>query len=275
MKIARIVTRFVTLVVTGLFLLNTSVATATSSPSARPDIGALGPSISKGGKRVVDHTYMQMSYQNLYKLAWGHDAFGIDNVDALNAFLMITECNLYRKFFQNEFEWEKIRIATKDYLKNAQGKAPRYYEYVQPIHMGRYDYALQGFPLIDSNNFKAQKNFQFASFRSGETECGEMDIDYDVYPATAVLSVSSPLNLSFIRVPHNLAQKYIEWRAKQGNLDETRRQAYIRYRIRIDGYDGIKQFASGVNAFNFHGKLMRLDVFADKDLMLPLYNQVF
>ena len=89
-----------------------------------------------------------------------------------------------------------------------------------------------------------------------------------------MLSVSSPLNLSFIRVPLNLAQQYIKWRAKQGIAKSDNRQAYIRYRIRIDGYEGIKNY-QGLNAFNFRGKLMRLDVFADDEMMLPLYNQVF
>lgn len=276
MKIARIVTLITTLVITGLFLINGSVASATSSPSARPDIGALGPSASKPQKRVIDHTYMQMTYSNLYKLVWAHDAFTVENVEALNAFLSITECNLYKKFFHNEFEWEKIRIATKEYLKNTQTKTPRYYEYVQPIFMGRYDYALQGFPIVNADNFKGQKNFQFASYRNGETECGNMDFDYTKYPGTGVLSVASPLNLSFIRVPIKLAQKYIEWRSKQDFEEEdNKRQAYIRYRIRIDAYEGIKQFKAASDSYSFRGKLMRIDVFADQEMLLPLYNQVF
>jgi hypothetical protein len=256
--------------------LNIPVCFATSAPSSdKVDLGALGPSSQKKQiKKVVEHTFSQMTYDNLYKLAWSYDAFSPDNTEALNTYLMITECNLYNKFFSNEFEWEKIKIATKDFLKKNKGNVSRYYEYVQPIYMGRYDYSLQGFPIVNSENFKGQKNLQFASYPSGLTSCGGYDISSMTYPSTGVLSLSSPLNLSFVRVPLSLAQKYVEWRTKQGMFDDERRQAYIRYRIRIDGYEGIKGFA-GLKAFGFNGKLLRLDVFADQDMLLPLYNQVF
>jgi hypothetical protein len=270
--------KLLSLVVAGLFLFNPIAVFAAPDTKAdtQLDLGALGPSVPKiVGKRMVETTYTQVSYSNLYKLAWSYDAYSSSNEDALNTYLMITECNLYNKFFVNEFEWEKIKNATKEYIRINKDNVPRYYEYIQPIYMGRYDYSLQGFPIVDAKEFKAQKNFQFASFGSGDTSCGHYNLNPIIYPSTAVISISSPLNLSFIRVPIQLAQKYVEWRSKQGIFEDTKRQAFVRYRIRIDGYQGVKSYSAGVNAFNFNGKLMRLDVFADKELLLPLYNQVF
>lgn len=260
----------------GCFLLAAMPLHAGSAPadSSKLDLGALGPSTGKPVKKNVEHTYTQITYDNLYRLAWSYGAYGPDDIDALNIYLMVTECNLYKKFFANEFEWEKIRIATRDYLKNNKTKVPRYYEYVQPIFLGRYDYSLQGFPIIDAESFKGQKNFQFASFRGGSTLCGVFSFDFARYPSTGVLTVDSPMNFSFVRVPLKLAQKYVEWRAKQGLGDADNRQAYIRYRIRVDDYNGIRTF-EGFNAFNFSGRLLRIDVFADQDLLLPLYNQLF
>lgn len=268
-----IMTKILPLLVVALLALHPVMGVA--APESKVDLGALGPAGPSGVKKMVEATYTQVTYSNLYKLAWSYDAFSVTNEEALNVYLIVTECNLYNKFFDNEFEWEKIKRATKEYIGENKDKVPRYYEYVQPISMGRYDYALQGFPILDAKEFKAQRNLQFASYENGTTSCGRFSINPDTYPATGVVSISSPLNLSFIRVPQKLAQKYIEWRAKQENIDNMKRQAYIRYRIRIDQYDGIKDYESGTKAFNFQGKLMRLDVFADKDLMLPLYNQLF
>lgn len=276
-------------VILGLFLLGTGsflfprvsiaedqISKSTPLKDSKVDLGALGPSGPGGAPaRKIEHTYTQVSYINLYKLAWSYDAFSLRNEEDLNVYLIISECNLYQKFFLNEFKWEKIKNSTRDFIDSNRQKVPRYYEYVQPIFMGRYDYALQGFPILDAKNFKGQKNLQFANYVPGETSCARFDLDVAKYPATGVLTIPNPLNLAFIRVPLNLAQKYVEWRSKQGHLQDKERQAYIRYRIRIDGYDGIKKYSSGVNAFNFNGKLMRLDVFADKELLLPLYNQVF
>lgn len=287
------IARIIYLAVIGLFLIGSTSGFAASEPStdkaiasssiaatkneSKPDIGALGPSaVPNSPVKMVEHTYTQVTYDNLYRLVWSYDAYALSNDEALTVFLKITECNLYNKFFQNEFEWEKIKFATREYLKNNKDKVSRYYEYVQPIFMGRYDYSLQGFPIMDATkNFRSQKNFQFASFFSGKTSCGAYNINSQNYPASAVLSVTSPLNLSFIRVPLPLAQKYIEWRGRQGISTQDNRQAFIRYRIRIDDYDGIRSFGSGMKAFGFRGKLLRLDVFADQEMLLPLYNQVF
>jgi hypothetical protein len=263
------------------FLLSPSIVFATSNPKgdkgSELDIGALGPATTATTEfeKNIERSYEQISYQNLTKLAWSYNAYNPTNSMHLNTYLIITECKLYNKFFQNEFEWEKIRKASIEYLNNNRQKVPRYYEYVQPIFLDRYDYSLQGFPIVGAEkNLKSQKNLEFASFQRGLTECGSFDINVAEYPSTGVLSLSSPLNLSFIRVPLNLAQQYIEWRVKQGIAKSDNRQAFIRYRIRIDGYDGIRNY-QGLNAFNFRGKLMRLDVFADEEMMLPLYNQVF
>ena len=248
----------------------------TDQNDGKLDIGALGPSGSKPKpKKAIEHTYLQVTYDNLYKLAWSYDAFALTNDDAVNTYLMITECTLYTKFFQNEFEWEKIKIAAREFLKKNKSNVTRYYEYVQPIEMGRYDYNLQGFPIIAAQDFRAQKNLQFASFSVGTTTCQNFNIDGIQYPGTGVLMLNSPLNMSFIRVPTPLAQKYVEWRNRNGLYNDDKRQAYIRYRIRIDGYEGIKMFAMGLNSFAFRGKLMRIDVFADQEMLLPLYNQVF
>jgi hypothetical protein len=257
-----------------IFVLNSSLAFASSGSNQKIDMGALGPSTPQTAKKV-ERVYEQMTYAALTKLAWSYGAYRAGNSEDLNAYIIITECNLYNKFFSNEFEWEKIRGVTKEFLEKNKDKVSRYYEYVQPVILERYDSSLQGFPIVDADkNLLGQKNLQFANFRYGLTPCGGYDLGDGNYPSTAVLALSSPLTLTFVRVPKELAQRYLGWRESQGIATSDKRQAYIRYRIRIDGYEGIKSF-EGMNSFSFRGKLMRLDVFADQEMMLPLYNQLF
>ena len=246
---------------------------ASPQPSSL-DLGALMPNAQVKNSKLVDDTYEQITFEGLYKLAWGLGAYSAENSDDLNTYLMITECTLFDKYFQNEFEWEKIKVATKSFLRINKNNVSKYYEYVQPIYLGRYDYALQGFPLIDFVNFKAQKNFQFANYILGNKACEKYTLDISKYPRAAVLTIKSPITLSFIRVPLNLAQRYIDWRAEQGLYDDDKRLAYIRYRFRVDGYNEIKLY-NGIKSFNFKGKMMRLDVFADQGMFLPLYSQPY
>lgn len=244
---------------------------------AAPDINidALVPSSPEAETdSMIQDSFVQIAYPDLYRLAMAYGAISENSASDLDVFLMITECSLYEKFFANEFEWEKIRTNTSRYLKENKSKISKYYEYVQPIYLARYDSALQGFPVVESEKFKGVKSLQFADFKAGETECNEYNISDSQYPSMAALEIDSPFTLSFIRVPTKLAQTYVEWNNANGTSSGYNRKAFIRYRIRIDGFQGVQTVTAG-DLLTFTGKLLMVDVFADPEMMLPLYNQVF
>ncbi len=253
-----------------------SVISPAYSQDAKGDIGGLLPQESNANRTVekAPPTYFQMNYANLFRLglAWG--MYKADDKDALDNYLKISECTLYNKFYRNEFEWEKIRKAARVYLDTYNKDVPMYYEYVQPLKLGRYDVALQGFPLEKAKDYMTLKTLQIANFKSGDTPCGLYGVDSSKYPSAGILNIISPLSLTFVRVPKELAERYIAWRAEQGLTNGNDRQAYIRYRVRIDTLDG-KEKISGGYTYIFSGRLMQIDVFADKDLLMPLYNQLF
>ena len=111
-------------------------------------------------------------------------------------------------------------------------------------------------------------------FIPGETSCGPIAVDKYKYPSTATLNLISPLSLTFVRMPKKQAEDYIAWRASAGLVNQKEREAYIRYRVRVDELDSVRKVA-GKNSLVFNGRLMQIDVFADAELMVPLYNQLF
>lgn len=257
------------------FMLLLAVCTFWAAPvyaaNADKDLGALLPD---SADKQIGPVYLQMTYPNLFRLAWAMGAYKTSDKEALDSYLKVTECTLYKKFFNNEFEWEKIRKAATIYLDTYGKQVSMYYEYIQPLLLGRYDDSLQGFPLERAADYISLKTLQVANFKPGETTCGLLPVDPYKYPAGAAVNIISPLSLTFVRVPKNIAEEYIAWRAKQGLTNADKRQAYIKYRVRIDGLNG-KQKVAGGNSFIFSGRLMQVDVFADKEMLMPIYNQLF
>lgn len=247
--------------------------TVRAEETANKDLEGLLPQANVAEKEI-EPTYIRMSYANLFRLAWAHHLFKVTDKEALDAYLKVTECNLYKKYYQNEFEWEKIRKAAISYFDTYEQETPKYYEYVQPLALGRYDSELQGFPLEKAAEYISLRTLQVANYKSGETPCGQLNVDMYKYPSSAVVNIISPLSLTFVRVPKDLAEQYIAWRSSQGLKTASDRQAFIRYRLRIDRAVGISK-AIGGGTYTFDGRLMRIDVFADKDMMMPLYNQLF
>jgi hypothetical protein len=227
------------------------------------------PAVVKGGAH-----YTMLTYPSLFRLAWGMGAYRTEDTQAIDSYLKVSECTLYQKFYKNEFKWENIRAATKDYLDQYGKEVPTYYEYVQPLYLGRYDEALQGFPLEEADKYVALKVLQIADYKIGTTPCGEMIIDPLKYPSAAVVNIISPLSLTFIRVKKELAAQYLDWRTDQGLENGDIRTAYIRFRVRLDDYLNIKTMGN-LTAYSFSGRLMQIDVYADPELFMPLYNQLF
>jgi hypothetical protein len=248
-------------------------APSAHSADAQSDLGSLLPD-AQSQKKQTGPDYLQMTYANLFRLAYALHVYKPSDTDALDSFLKISECKLYKNFYSNEFEWDKIRKATQTYFEKYDGQTSMYYEYVQPLMLGRYDPSLQGFPLQDAEEYVSLKALQLANFKVGDTPCGPLNVDAYKYPPSAAVNIISPLSLTFIRVSKELAEEYVAWRNKQGLSKSPVRQAYIRYRVRVDNYAGMQKVANG-NAFIFNGRLMQVDVFADKEMLMPLYNQLF
>lgn len=257
-------------------------AVAPSAQGAIPSVSGLEGLVPEGPKAKVKMkgqnnsgpVYLQMTYPNLFRLAWVSGVYDLDDPDALDNYLKISECTLYKKYFKNEFEWEKIRKAARSYLDTHGRNVSKYYEYSQPLYLGRYDNQLQGFPLENADHFLSLKTLQIANFKVGQTDCGQLSVDAYKYPSAAVVNIISPLSLTFIRVPKDLAQHYIEWRSQRGLANGDSRQAYIKYRVRVDRFVKIDKI-NGSLSYVFEGRLMQIDVFADEEMMMPLYNQLF
>lgn len=228
----------------------------------------------KAGDKAIAPEFQEVDYPTLVRLAWSLGVHKIESDEDVDAYLMVSECSLYEKYYKNEFQWEKLRKAARQYLQKYGSSVSHYYEYTQTIKLGRYDANLQGFPIANVQNYTSLKSLQIANYKSGATSCGQLGMDSTKYPGAGMVNILSPLSLTFIRVPKDLAMEYIGWRNDQGFSESEARQAYVRFRVRVDGFVGIETVLSSPS-YVFYGKLLELDVFADKEMMMPLYNQMF
>lgn len=220
--------------------------------------------------------YGTLTYPELFALAWVGGNYDKKDPAVVDGFLQITQCNIYSHLYTNEFEWNKIRNATIGKFEETIKKMPRYYEYVQPLYLGRYDATAKGFPVTGDSSYEFTQLLQISKFYLEHTECGDdLRIDPRRYPSQAVLKLSSPFSLSLVRVPEDVAKKYVERVAnKIDQHGRDMRQAYVRFRVRIDSFTGVKQLGQDF-MYSFKGKLDEASVFVDKDLTQLLYQQVY
>lgn len=258
-----------------LFLLTSCSFTVQAAPAPTPAPAVAPPQEQEYKKSEAIQAYVQPSYANLARTLWALNVHSTDNDVAIDDFLMISECGLYSRFYKNEFEWKKIREATRDYLSKHKSSFPRRYEYVQPLMLDRYDFSLKGFGLMPGSDFKSSDRLEMATNLKNSSECPEVSYDYvKGYPSDMMVILKQPFKLSFVRVNEDLAQEYLKILTDREINITKGRPAYLRIRVRFDRYIGNDRTGQGDYAI-LGGVLETIEVFADRDLMFKLYEQAF
>jgi len=92
-----------------------------------------------GFAEPVKDEYILGTYLELTKLYWTLNKFDINDNQAIENFLIITECDLYKRYHDNEFEWTQIIEDTRKYIANNLPMWPTTYEIIIPLYLDRYD----------------------------------------------------------------------------------------------------------------------------------------
>lgn len=283
MKLARLI------LLSALFLTPAAVQVAHATGSVQADPGNLyddapqaAPEVkappSLGEKPAAEKTeliqnYTSVTYDNLARTLWAMNAHALDDDLMVDNFLRITECNLYGKFYMNEFEWEKIREATRKYLMKYKEEFPRRYEYIQPLFLDRYDTTLKGFALMKDSAFYQSTRIEIADGVYHRSKCASEAIRHvQGYPDSVVLTTRRPFKLTFIRVNEALAKEYLSFVKGRYNDPRQGRPAFMRIRIRLDQHLPDLYISQGVYS-NYGGVIETIEIFADRDLMFKLYEQ--
>ncbi|MBE2192139.1 MAG: DUF4852 domain-containing protein [Alphaproteobacteria bacterium] len=227
-------------------------------------------------KGAVPIRYVPANYENVMRMMWMLGAYQVSDTDAIDNYIRVSECDLYKKYYYDEFEWRKIQLATISYLQKYAYSFSNYVEIIQPVQIGRYDFDLQGFALKDSELFNMAA-IQITDNKVLSQESCKLGKSYNDprFTPTAIVKLKSPINLDFIRVPHDLAKEYIRFlEDKDGQLSE-KKEVFFRYRIRIDRFMQVEQMQSIGSALIFSGQILQIDIYADREMFLPLFSQQY
>ena len=250
------------------------VVSLLSISSAFAGSPALETSPAKEKSTNVIDSYVPPSFANIARSYWAMNVYNIEDDVMVDNFLKITECDLYRQFYGNEFEWKKIRDSTRAYLQKYKNSFPRRFEYVQPLYLDRYDFNLKGFAVMPDSVFVSTTRLEIGTMEDDE-KCKDMySKNLEGYPRGVELIIKQPFRLSFVRVNEDLAKEYLKMINEEKINQKDGRLAYIRFRVRFDQYVG-ESYSNQKTYGDFAGTIETIEVFADRDMMFKIYEQAF
>jgi len=214
-------------------------------------------------------SFAHPTLENISKLYWKKNALDVENNDAIDNFLLINECDIYEKFYTDDFEWIRVREAARELIKKNKEEFPHKFKVTVPIDLGRYDQMRKGFPLINKTAFKDLRRVEIGGNSYSESICGNNGV-IEHYPRNLILILNKPFTFDFVGLDEHIAQAYIirqkyeqTLRPRELKNKEYDRLAYARIRITFSEYQGETKGRDNFPLGIMFGKLEGIDIFED------------
>lgn len=208
-----------------------------------------------------------VSYKDIEDIAWIMGVRSLSSDDDIDNFLKINECDMYKEFYSNEFEWRNIREIAKDSISIKLNKIPKTLEYVQPIYVKQYDFKRKGFPLDKDYKFAGSSRFHISPDDIKDLKCTKY-IKFLDYPSDIVLFSKRPVYLTFIPLDIETAKEFTEnVPATLNDDDEYIRPMYIKMNVAFIKYKRkFFNLSAGRMVNEYFGTVNGYEIFLDKYL---------
>jgi hypothetical protein len=221
--------------------------------------------------------YQKTTLTNFSKMYWGLGMLDLKDDDAIEQFLEINDCGIYDKYVHNDFEWAKIKQATRKMLSKTMALFPTRYEIMVPIDIGQYDQEKAEFLVAPDSAMINVKRMDIAP-NMGVQICGSMD-EIKNYPRNLILTLIRPFTFKVIPASAELAELYINSTQEIYNgmsaknaVEAYKREGFLRLKVRIIQY---------VETIDIHdrwravviGTIEGYEVYADRDRLKLLYEK--
>lgn len=169
----------------------------------------------------AQRVYQDPDVPNLSRLYWALGMFDIEKDDlAVDNYIMINECQIFRDYFTDDFEWKNVREATRSFLRKNMKSFSRRFEFIQPIELGRYNEDTQTFEVLTDLITKGSR-LLYGDMNSRNEQICDKRGNIDGYPRNVIVSLSRPIHYPQIPVNVDLARDYIA-RTKIRNEEDFR-----------------------------------------------------
>ncbi|HEY8191806.1 MAG TPA: DUF4852 domain-containing protein [Alphaproteobacteria bacterium] len=227
----------------------------------------------------IVHTdgYVDPDFENLSHAYWAIGKFLDTNNKAIDNFLLINECNLYKQYYYNEFEWSKLREATRLHIRRNLATFPTTFEILVPIQLGQYDTSKEEFDILADSQMTATRRIDVMVNSGTGGICG-ITGEIDGYPRNMIVVLSRPFALLNLPVKREIANDFIDNSFEGRNPNQVNklrtRTAYLRLKIRLSQYKETVYMQQGGLRAVIMATLEGVEVYGDKKRAKLLYSKV-
>ncbi len=247
--------------------------------------GAEIPSV-EGESHNSQYMYEESTIKALSYMFWALGLYKTSDDYAIDQFLQINECELYKKFFGDELEWSDIREAARDFIKANKSDFPTRFTFVLPLKLANYSVRRKAFEIQKEYKIFTARRFELYAKNANAKPCSLDTPIKKGYPRILNMEFSRPFNLTHIPMSKEVADEYIKkTMALYKRYDEKVRSKRLMYKLR-DAFLvlRIKVFAHGrflplhkrgYPVVQMMGSLESYAIYSDSELTNLLYKESY
>lgn len=192
---------------------------------------------------------------------------GVDLADdkLVDDFAIINNCDMYLKFYKDEFNWRQAREAFRRLIQRDLEGYPEYIYLLGNSRLGRYDFDRKAFV------FDEKFTFQRVGLLPAPTrvKCGALQIDR--IPLNYTFRLTNPITLDAIPLDENKARVLTRLMDQELN---TARKIYVGFYVRINDFSTIGNMASGYgrSEATVRATLLSMRFFVDPERKKMIYE---
>ena len=175
--------------------------------------------------RAQAQEYAPISWVNLIHTMIRFNAINMSDQNILDEYAIVSEYDLYKTFFKDDFKWNQVREAIKDSIRLNIATYPTNYFHDLTVRLDRYDFEAKLFRLDAESVLRGVNSFALLAVRG--TGCEKAKVEYLPRSFRAVLS--APVYLDGLPLSEGDAKALLE-RMKIG--DNPKRIIFARYNFR-------------------------------------------
>lgn len=252
------------------FLLCLFIALIGSSPAKALEYWSRDP---KPGQSFQANDYVMANWRNTLELYFKYDVYGTNNTAAVDTYIHVHECDLYKEFYENDLDWIKIRDSYKEVIQKREQNAPVKFIVPVDVTIERYNKALEAFPLEEKSQMKNVGLLELISRSDYTRRCLMPYVPEAPFYESIYIKTYRPHYLLDVPASPEEAEIIINTQARLFQEDEDREERRVRLLFYVS-VDGFSEFDSYDNIPYFYGRVDALQVLPSpqsEDPLITLY----
>lgn len=234
-------------------------------------------------KHRYRHVYEQATNQSLSHLYFNIGLYNEEDDQAIDHFMRVNHCDLYKAFSTSDIDWKEIRQSTKKYIAENKQDFPTRFEFPILLQLSDYDKETKSFNINEKFAINSSKRFESYSNNYTDKTCYESTRLFEGMPRIVHLEFSRPFTLLKVPMDEEKAYLFVQERLREARKErEELREATVNKHKDVYLFLNAKIFTSGKTSkvgeygvVEVMGVLEGYSIYEDVNKNKLLYEHVF